>query len=356
MSAASSSFSDKCEKFYRYALNKMQFNEDSSSGESVCDESNDIWLTSPTSSQGRSSISSIPWAEDAIKQNEEEWETIEQMFYGELPLPTNKKIREEFEDWMAKFPHIRVVGRQIPNPAAYTLMSNEIHREECLAIDPPAVPAYRSWHHDTYQDSQIMVRPTDLNSEIEQCLRITSGPLLSRRWQQLSGGAKSVFLRHKPVQHIFTSPTEDSSRSRVASVRSDTFSTHKRHQHLLPMYPEDSSSPLLRPALQLPITLSASLMKMPPILNIRNYQPENYASVTSHRPKNEKNQPNRINLPAIGTSLRRDTSLQTDGRSISAINQSEPRYIKTATVRYRVPSTASRSTTKLQKPFKSLNY
>lgn len=356
MSATSRSFPDKCEKFYRNVLNKMQFNEDSSSGESTCDESTDIWLTSPTSSQGRSSISSIPWAEDAIKQNQEEWETIEQMFYGELPLPTNKKIREEFEEWMAKFPHIRVVGRQILSLSTYTRMSTDIDREECLAIDPPAFPsAYRPWKQDTYQNSDRdsqMVRPTDLNSEIEQCLRITSGPLLSRRWQHLSGGTRSVFRRHNPsVQHIFTSPAEEGSRSRVASVRSDTFSTHKRHQQLLPMYPEVSSSPLHSPALQLPITLAANLMKIPPILNISNYDPEKYASITarssSYRRKEEKNLPNRIKLPAITTmpSLRRETTFQTEllGRSISAINQNDPRYNKTATVRYRVPSTASRS-------------
>lgn len=331
----------------------MQFIEDSSSGESACDESTDIWLTSPTSSQGRSSISSIPWAEDAIKQNQEEWETIEQMFYGELPLPTNIKIREEFEEWMEKFPHIRVVGRQIANPSAYTMMSTEFVREECLAIDPPAVPsANRPWQREIQRnsgsDSQIMVRPTDLNSEIEQCLRITSGPLLSRRWQQLSGGTSSVFRRHKPEQHIFTFPPEDSSRDRVASVRSETFSTHKRHQQLLPMYAEaDSLSPLHRPVF---IGLSASLMKMPPILNISNYQPITARS-TSHRRKDERNQPNRITLPAIATmpSLKRENAFQAEllGRSISAINQNDPRYSKTATVRYRIPSTGSRSTTKL---------
>lgn len=354
--AASRSFSDKFEKFYRNAVNKMHFIEDSSSGESAC-ESTDIWLTSPTSSQGRSSISSIPWAEDAIKQNQEEWETIEQMFYGELPLPTNIKIREEFEEWIAKFPHIRVVGRQIPNPSAYTMMSTQIVQEECLAIDPPAVQsAFRPWQHDIHQkagrDGQSMVRSTDLNSEIEQCLRITSGPLLSRRWQQLSGGTKSSFRRHKPVQHnIFTFPTEDSSNSRVASVRSEAFSTHKRHQQLLPMYPEDSSIPLHRPVF---VGLSSSLMKMPPILSISNYQPITARSTfgsTSHRRRDEHNQPNRITLPAIATGppLRRETTFQTEllGRSISAINQNDPRYSKTATVRYRVPSTTSRSITKL---------
>lgn len=328
----------------------MQFVEDSSSSDTTCDEATDIWLTSATSSQGRSSsISSIPWAEDAIKQNQEEWETIEQMFYGELPLPTNKKIREEFEEWMAKFPHIRIVGRQILNSYPTNTHTKTVGKE-CQAF----TSANHPWQHNTHQnsgnESQIMVRPTDLNSEIEQCLRITSGPLLSRPWQQLSGG----FRRHKPVQHIFTFPTEVNSRSRVASVRSDTFSTHKRHHQLLPMYPEDSSSPLHRPVLQLPITLSASLMKMPPILNISNYHPKNYASMTartSQRRKDESKQPNRITLPAIATmpSLRRETSFETEllGRSISAIHQSDPRYSKTATVRYRVPSTASRSTNKL---------
>lgn len=256
---------------------------------------------------------------------------------------------------MAKFPHIRVVGRQILNPyQTHTLTKN--FQEECIAIDPPTITSANwPWQHDTHQNSDKDSQITDLNSDIEHCLRITSGPLLSRRWQELSGGTKSAFRRHKPGQHVFMFPTEISSR-RVASVRSDTFSTHKRHQQLLPMYPEGSSSPLHRPTLQLPITLSASLMKMPPILSISNYRPDNYAAITarstSHWRKDEKNQqPNRITLPAIAAmpSLRRETSFQTEllGRSISAMNQNDPRYSKTATVRYRVPSIDSRSTTKL---------
>jgi hypothetical protein len=56
---------------------------------SFSEESNDtdtLLQISPTNSQS-SSIGSLPWAEDSIFENKEEWEKIERIFYGEEDLP-----------------------------------------------------------------------------------------------------------------------------------------------------------------------------------------------------------------------------------------------------------------------------
>jgi hypothetical protein len=59
---------------------------------SISEDSNDTEIQfSPTNSLGQqSSIGSIPWAEDAILENKEEWEKIERIFYGEEDLPIGK--------------------------------------------------------------------------------------------------------------------------------------------------------------------------------------------------------------------------------------------------------------------------
>ncbi|GAB0087341.1 hypothetical protein DMENIID0001_016370 [Sergentomyia squamirostris] len=106
------------------------------------DSSSSLTEIYASGSQGRSSIgsqSSIPWAEDAIRQNQLEWERIERIFYGEEELPSDPKTRQEFTEWMTAFPHLRVTGRQIA-PFCDLELLPEAHGgdfEEILAIDPP---------------------------------------------------------------------------------------------------------------------------------------------------------------------------------------------------------------------------
>ncbi|XP_054726250.1 uncharacterized protein LOC129236076 [Anastrepha obliqua] len=57
-----------------------------------------------SSSLDRSSIGSIPWADDAIKQNQLDWEQVERMLIGEEPLPEEQDLRNEILEWQQKFP------------------------------------------------------------------------------------------------------------------------------------------------------------------------------------------------------------------------------------------------------------
>uniref|UniRef100_A0A1B0DHA1 DUF3719 domain-containing protein n=1 Tax=Phlebotomus papatasi TaxID=29031 RepID=A0A1B0DHA1_PHLPP len=110
---------------------------DLSSGDS-CDSLSEVFYGSASDSVGRSSTGSIPWAEDAIRQNQEEWERIERMFYGEEDLPTDAKTRQEFLEWMTAFPHLRISGAQMPiyyDPERLPEADGDF--EEVLCIDPP---------------------------------------------------------------------------------------------------------------------------------------------------------------------------------------------------------------------------
>lgn len=60
-----------------------------------------------SSSVDRSSIGSIPWADDAIKINKIEWERVEKMLNGLEPLSTAEDdLSKEILDWQKKFPQL----------------------------------------------------------------------------------------------------------------------------------------------------------------------------------------------------------------------------------------------------------
>lgn len=262
--------------------------DDDDDGESI-----DGWIMSPASSQGRSSISSIPWAEDAIKQNQDEWDAIEEMFYGERPLPNDPKIRQEFTEWMTKFPHLRIVGRQIvsADTASATKSSDDL-----------------------------------VGNQIELCMRITSGPLLAKRGKsgrQLLMSSSRSDWPSSSVQLM----KETVSNNRVASsVRSEL------------LLDERQNAALRR---QVPTTLSARIIKMPAILNISNFgrRAERVTAETTRLVEEVDEEPSsrrmmaetsrrplqsRLTLPAIQLNRTAATAAGTFhteliGRSISAI-------------------------------------
>lgn len=60
-----------------------------------------------SSSIDRSSVGSIPWADDAIKKNKQDWERVDRMLSGEEPLPElEPELRNEILDWQRKFPSL----------------------------------------------------------------------------------------------------------------------------------------------------------------------------------------------------------------------------------------------------------
>lgn len=133
---------------------------------------------SPTSSLGRSSTGSIPWAEDAVKQNQLEWERIERMFYGEEELPSDSKMREELLEWMTAFPHLRVLGRGVTINESPTAKCSDPFHAEVLAADPPLMSRIRSSRSGKNakhsQERELQLVPND----IDRCLHISSGQIM----------------------------------------------------------------------------------------------------------------------------------------------------------------------------------
>lgn len=191
----------------------------------------DYWFTSPSASFDGSSVNSIPWADDVVKQNQELWERVEGMFYGEESLPTNDiKLRNEIIEWTNHFVYLRISGEQMPIYFSNNVISIDQNHEEVFAVHPTTMTTARfdrksaqDDKHHRYQDDQ---NDNKLADDIEKCLRITSGPLLSRRAQnsRTAYGVRSTIPSIQPETN-FTQSIQNRNKqglkSALVSVRSN---------------------------------------------------------------------------------------------------------------------------------------
>lgn len=261
-------------------------------------ESDDLteenWFSSPTTSFDGSSVNSIPWAEDVVKQNKEIWDRIERWFYGEETLPDDEKLRSEIIEWNSHFPHIRIVGEQAPiyyDASVTPVDSNyeeviDVHSSTSSQLGCKSPPVHRnleqvledSLHIDIdHRDksgvhcnrSPVRRYHDDNGSNIEKCLRITSGVLLSKRYQSTASMLG----------------TNDENRSSARTSMSTTVSSHRRTANPLMLKPipsefrcirirKDNFDEMINNRIILepihltksePISLSARLIKMPGI-------------------------------------------------------------------------------------------
>lgn len=121
-----------------------------------------LTLTNGSGSPGDTSASSLTWAEDAVRQNKEEWDRIDRILYCEEPLPTkDKALREELVQWMHAFPHLRLIGTPAQMHYSSNLKATDPDYEEVFAAHP--------------QSQSAQTRQEFLESELEECLTINSG-------------------------------------------------------------------------------------------------------------------------------------------------------------------------------------
>ncbi|EDW66535.2 uncharacterized protein [Drosophila virilis] len=84
-----------------------------------------------SSSIDRSSIGSIPWADDAIKKNKLDWERVDRMISGEEPLSElEPELRHEIADWQRKFPSLLARKAKPLKPQSFDSSRNTTGRNE----------------------------------------------------------------------------------------------------------------------------------------------------------------------------------------------------------------------------------
>lgn len=178
-----------------------------------------------------SSSLSMKWSDDARKQNEEDWLSIERIFYGEEALPEGKKLdnkkvlrriilsifptfnivnhsflidektREEFQCWMKAFPHLRVVGKKIEIPATRQFQNPINYYEEIIAIDPPEHERDSFKLLDQELNEKLSLRRSRQlsakNQNLEKLLRITSSGISSSGRNGNFNQKESIIQRNK---------------------------------------------------------------------------------------------------------------------------------------------------------------
>lgn len=156
----------------------------------------DVTLTSAVNSPGNTSNSSfsIPWAEDAIRQNKELWEQVERMLYGECELPSDEGTRTELLEWMTAFPHIRVVGEscKVNYTSSSLFKPSDPNYDEVLAMHP--YPGRNGNDPDNSQNKITNYR--NINLDLRDCLKISSGPV----------GRRSAVVLRRPDNQIPIKP------------------------------------------------------------------------------------------------------------------------------------------------------
>lgn len=262
----------------------------------ISTESDDLtgenWFSSTRTSFDGSSVNSIPWAEDVVKQNKDTWDRIERWFYGEEPLPADDKLRNEIVEWTTQFPHIRVVGAQASIYYGSTAKHIDSSYEELIAMHPLAasqmapksVRVTRNLEQVLEDSLHIDIGRREKSSalhnlsaiarhkndgDIEKCMRITSGVLLSKRYpnpvsvlsqddENRSSARTSMSTaisgRRKTPSSLLLAPIPSS--IRVIRIRKDSFDDIINNRILLePIHVTKSE----------PISLSARLIKIPDI-------------------------------------------------------------------------------------------
>lgn len=289
----------------------------------------DYWFFSSSASHDGSSVNSIPWADDVVKQNQELWDRVERMFYGEESLPANDpKLAHEIRIWTTHFPYFRVSGSAMPintrPPIAattatsttiaenYDAIPSDPHFEEIFAIHPTP-------EMNTCKTAAAMcatartLRPSDSNpmrddqlaNDIEKYLRITSGPLLSRRTQSRT----AYHFRNN-------NNNNDSEAGNLMQNKSKWHPSNSRH----------STKPQLKSALVHSRNIDAGV----------HYVRKLYTSIDTERMHNVPYSARIIKVPALKNQTRdlRTIPMSSSSSSIAATTASKPNIIriKTATL------------------------
>lgn len=157
----------------------------------------DNWFSPATSSFDGSSINSIPWAEDVVKQNSDEWDRIERIFYNEESTD-DEKLRNEISEWTKRFPHLRITGEQAAIYFTTDSTACDPNYEETIAEHPVSRTPRTTHATSTTKELDRRKWPANAMNSIEcdmkKCLRITSEPLLLRRYPQ---GSSHMEVRHE---------------------------------------------------------------------------------------------------------------------------------------------------------------
>lgn len=198
-----------------------------------------------SSSVDRSSIGSIPWADDAIKLNQLEWERVEKMLNGLEPLTIEEDdLRNEIQDWQSKFP-------QLFNQTKYKMknMSSE-------SLDIESLPSLdlTSEEEDDVEDKLTLTRDKTREGSSEELL-ITTTPSIGKPSKEYSSNLCKL-LENFTLNSVPLTLKQRESTLKPLNIRKCA-SSSSSYSIRTPPTP-----------LQVPSPTTTSHLHMPPILNV----------------------------------------------------------------------------------------
>lgn len=276
-----------------------------------------LTLTNGSGSPGDTSASSLTWAEDAVRQNKEEWEKIERILHGEEPLPKDKALREELLQWMHAFPQLRINGTSAQMHYSSNLKPTDPDYSEIFAMHP--------------QTQSARTRQEFLESELEECLTINSGiatspvpslhhrtaviykPIDNHPRPNLPRNLPSILSKNCLIEKIRTLELDKSGRVTRGHVAFRTYEpliTYSAKSFISTKLPQPTTNIFFRKDLQLPSPITKSAT------------PRIKASVTLPAIN--------VSTPPTGSGILAGRSLDSGviGRSISATNIPNRKHVK----------------------------
>ncbi|XP_075150155.1 uncharacterized protein LOC142224266 [Haematobia irritans] len=194
-----------------------------------------------SSSVDRSSIGSIPWADDSIKQNQIEWEKVEQMLAGR-EVSTDPELSKEILDWQKKFPQLisrKVTTKDMKNVSSETLELESLN----LSSD----------EGDLDGDDNLTLTRDRLINEEETFSKTPISPVRKPSGKSNTNLLQNFTLTSVPLKLSERDQMQKSSNKRKCASSSSSYS--------LQTPPAPVNVPIIQPSMQ-------QRLRMPPILNV----------------------------------------------------------------------------------------
>ncbi|XP_065372376.1 uncharacterized protein LOC135964188 [Calliphora vicina] len=174
-----------------------------------------------SSSVDRSSIGSIPWADDAIKINKMEWERVEKMLSAIEPLTTAEDdLKKEILDWQKKFPKLLNKSKykmknlssdslDIESLPSLDLSSDEededkitLTRDRIADVSITPTPSIRKSSEEDNNLCQLMDNFTLNSAPLKLNQRETNRTLINKRKCASSTSSYSLRSPPTPIQQV----------------------------------------------------------------------------------------------------------------------------------------------------------
>ncbi|XP_062121536.1 uncharacterized protein LOC133835560 isoform X1 [Drosophila sulfurigaster albostrigata] len=208
-----------------------------------------------SSSIDRSSIGSIPWADDAIKKNKLDWERVDRVLSGEEMLPEQQEVelRHEIADWQRKFPSL--LARKA-KPLKQHSFDNSRHNIALLPDDAGDIDSISDLSLSSLDEYDEKNGHGVVDEDGDDDGLLT--PTVERQQASSSTTRNRTYVR--PDQQNLVSMLD-----RDLRITSVALNLRKRREHFEHQQPATQASTMPQSAT---VSRFRSRIRMPPILNV----------------------------------------------------------------------------------------